>query len=484
MRLAAKLMFVFLAVVMLMTAVGSYFSVRRGFERFERRQQQIARETADAIDKRLAEAWRQGGVDNLLATMQSLGLQDSPHRARWVWFEQTQIGSGDSQTTIFEQRAAIGGGTVSKTFTDEHGERHLRTYYPIELGDSPRGGLEITGSLEPLDAAARETIVTALMSLGSMAIVCVVLVYFAGVRWVAKPLDRLIVKTERIGRGDFSDPLPVCGSDELSQLARALNDMSAKLAEQQQRIHDESAERLATLEQLRHADRLKTVGRLAAGLAHELGTPLNVMSGRAGLIASGKLSVDEITSSANTIKSEADRVTATIRQLLDFARPSKSQRMPVDLGELLCQTIGLLEPLAENRNVQIDITPSSGLIVSADRSQMLQVFTNLLVNAVQSMSAGGTITASVKPCRAKSAGKETADERNCVAVMIRDQGTGIRPEDLESIFEPFFTTKDVGEGTGLGLSIAYGIVQEHGGWIEVESEPERGSCFTVYLPQE
>ncbi len=202
------------------------------------------------------------------------------------------------------------------------------------------------------------------------------------------------------------------------------------------------------------------------------------------MIASGKLSVDEITNSAKTIKAEADRVTTIIRQLLDFARPSKSQRMSLDIGELLSQTIGLIEPLAEKRNVQIELVPSPKLTVLADRSQMQQVFTNLLVNAAQSMPAGGTVTASVNARRAKPPGNERVDELDCVAVAIRDQGTGIRPEDREAIFEPFFTTKDVGEGTGLGLSIAYGIVQEHGGWIELESEPQRGSCFTVFLPRE
>ncbi len=484
MRLAAKLMLVFLAVVMLMTAVGSYFSVRRAFERFERRQQEMARETADAVDNRLAEAYRQGGADSLLAAMQSLALPDPRHHARWVWFEQTEVRDGNSRTTIIEQREAVGSGTMSKTFTDEQGKRHLQTYYPIELGDGPRGGLEITGSLESLDAEARDTIATALISLGVMAVVSFGLVYVAGVRWVGRPLDRLIAKTERIGSGDFSDPIPVRGNDELSQLARALNDMSAKLAEQQTRIHEETAERLSTLEQLRHADRLKTVGRLAAGIAHELGTPLNVVSGRAGLIASGKLSADEVTASANTIKSEADRVTSIIRQLLDFARPGKSQRVPLDVGELLRQTTALIEPLAEKRNVRIETTPSAGVTVAADRSQMQQVFTNLLVNAAQSMNGGGTVTTCVKPCRTKPPNNGSSLECDCVAIEIHDEGMGIQPQDIEHIFEPFFTTKDVGEGTGLGLSIAHGIVQEHGGWIDVESEPGRGSCFTVYLPQE
>jgi two-component system, NtrC family, sensor kinase len=120
----------------------------------------------------------------------------------------------------------------------------------------------------------------------------------------------------------------------LSQLATALNQMCRQLDDQQQRIRSETAERLAAMEQLRHADRLKTVGRLAAGIAHEMGTPLNVVSGRAGLIASGKLSDEEIQQSALTIKAEADRITGIIRQLLDFARRRSPQRNQIDLRDV------------------------------------------------------------------------------------------------------------------------------------------------------
>lgn len=484
MKLAAKLMFVVLAAVMLLTAAGSYFSVRRGFERFERRQQQLAEDTAAKMDARLAEVWRQRGSDGVAEATQSLSLQDGRHQIRWVWFEQSLSSDGSSRTTITEQFLASGGKTVSKMVTDERGNRHLQTYYPVDLGGGPLGGLEVTGSLESLDADAHETIAMALVTLGAVAVVSFATVYVAGIRWVAKPLDRLIAKTERIGQGDFSSPLPVAGNDELSQLARALNGMASQLADQQRRIIDETTERLATVEQLRHADRLKTVGRLAAGIAHELGTPLNVVSGRAGLIASGKLSADEIAASANTIKSETDRITAIIRQLLDFARPSNVQRTSVDIGQLLDETTSLIEPLAEKRSVRIETESASGLAVSADRSQLQQVITNLLVNAAQSMPDGGTVAVSARTCRVKRPECESADEVDCVATSICDQGVGIQPADREHIFEPFFTTKEVGDGTGLGLSIAYGIVQEHAGWIDVESEPGRGSCFTVYLPRE
>ncbi|MCA9179108.1 MAG: HAMP domain-containing protein [Planctomycetales bacterium] len=483
MKLAAKIMLMFLAVVMLMTAAGSYFSVRRGFERFEEQQQQFARDTADAIEDQLADAWRRGGANGLLDAMRSLSVPDPRHKAQWIWLEQTRISDGTG-VQIIERRAGIGGDMESRTITDERGERHLRTFYPIDLGDSPRGGLEVTGSLEPLDNAARETVVTALATIGLMAIVSLALAYAAGMRWVARPLQRLIDKTERIGSGDFSDPLPTRGNDELSELARALNKMSDQLAAQQEKIRDEAAARQATLEQLRHADRLKTVGRLAAGLAHELGTPLNVVSGRAGLIASGQLTEEEVAASARTIKSEAERVTGIIRQLLDFARPARSQREAVDMTRLLEETAGLLEPLAEKVGVRIETRLAPQLFVRADRSQLLQVFTNIVVNAIQAMPTGGVVTVATEACEAPPPDQDTGETRPYLVSRICDQGVGISPEHLEQLFEPFFTTKDVGEGTGLGLSIAYGIVREHGGWIAVDSRPEEGSCFSVYLPLE
>lgn len=477
-------MLVFLLIVVLMTAAGSYFSVRRAFDRFQRRQEQIARETAQAVDDQLAKAWQQGGGQALLQAMNQMGEAIPPHRIRWVWFEQTQVSPGKSTTAVVEQLSIHGKDLISKTTTDQHGQRHLQTFYPIDIGDGPRGGLEVTGSLASHDAATRDTIFVALTSLGVIALTSVGLAYYAGVFWVARPLDQLIAKTERIASGDFGTPIPVKGNDELGQLARALNRMSDQLAAQQQQIRDETAGRLATLEQLRHADRLKTVGRLAAGLAHELGTPLNVVSGRAGLIASGKLSGDEIIASAEIIKSEAVRVTSIIRQLLDFARPSKSQREHVDVGQLLQETLTLLEPLAEKRQVMFEAKHVAGLSVSADRGQLQQVLTNILVNAIQAMPRGGTVTTELRQDEVQPPGDHSGPSRHCVVITITDQGNGIRPEDREQIFEPFFTTKEVGEGTGLGLSIAYGIVQEHGGWIEIESEPGKGSCFAVYLPQE
>jgi len=206
------------------------------------------------------------------------------------------------------------------------GGRVLHTYFRLPLWNAPwRGGLEITDSLSMLDNLAWRTALLAIATIGIAAIVCVGMSYLTDLVWIARPLESLISKTWRVGAGDFSQPLHLSGRDELSELAVAINDMCERLADQQATIRQETEHRHAALDQLRHADRLKTVGRLAAGIAHEVGTPLSVIAGRAALITTGKLDHEQVTTSARAIKSEADRITHIVRQLLDdlFRRVSR-----------------------------------------------------------------------------------------------------------------------------------------------------------------
>jgi signal transduction histidine kinase len=328
-------------------------------------------------------------------------------------------------------------------------------------------------------------VITAVISLAAIALAGAAIVTVVGVRWVAEPLEELLAKTRRIGQGDFGKPLAVHSQDELGQLAQALNEMCVQLNDQQETIRAEAAGRILALEQLRHADRLKTVGRLAAGIAHELGTPLNVVSGRAALIASDSLTADDIRTSAQTIKQEADRIADIIRQLLDFARQRSPQRSRVSLVDLVERTFSFLQPLADKRNVELRWAPGDNAAVAwLDSSQIQQVLTNLVVNAIQAMPDGGLVTTALGTAMASPPDRADLATSAYQTITVEDQGHGIAAEDLKQIFEPFYTTKDVGEGTGLGLSIAFGIVQEHGGWIDVVSEPGKGSKFTVFLPQE
>ncbi|MBC8876464.1 MAG: HAMP domain-containing histidine kinase [Planctomycetes bacterium] len=485
MKLAAKMLSVFFLVVILLTAASSYVAVEQEYDRFEARHRDYARQMATELKERIVVEWQQNGVGGLEHALEMAPIGDRQVRMRWVWFERETLGPDLSDAAKQLRRSAGGGEMVSVMTRDASGVRYLRVYCPVDVGAERQGGLEVTGSLEPIDAKTRDTITGALVTIGATALLGVAMVWLAGVRWVARPLERLMDKTRRIGKGDFSGPLQLKTKDELAKFAEALNDMCEQLTAQQQKIRTETAERIAAMDQLRHADRLKTVGRLAAGIAHELGTPLNVVSGRAGLIASGKLPAEEVTQSAATIKVEADRIAAIIRQLLDFARQRTPKRMEADLRDLVGQTVSLLKSLAEKRNVRIRVQgDDQPYRTCVDFGQIQQVLTNIVVNAIQSMPSGGEITITLADATKRPPDDAAADEQKYRCITVTDQGAGIAADDLEHIFEPFFTTKDVGEGTGLGLSIAYGIVHEHGGWIDVTSEPGRGSSFTVYLPKE
>jgi signal transduction histidine kinase len=219
-------------------------------------------------------------------------------------------------------------------------------------------------------------------------------------------------------------------------------------------------------------------------MAHELGTPLNVIAGRSKLIAGQQLSPDEAQRSARIIGEQAERMTAIMRQLLDFARRGQARKQPVELNGLIGGVVELLAPTARKQAVELPWQAAPApLTVDADPGQLQQVLLNLAMNGIQAMPDGGPLLLQLSQQDVAShpgTGKEEAGPW-CI-IRVEDRGQGIAPQDLPHIFDPFFTTKEVGQGTGLGLSIAYGIVEEHGGWIEVASIPGEGSIFTVFLP--
>jgi len=248
----------------------------------------------------------------------------------------------------------------------------------------------------------------------------------------------------------------------------------------------ETAARVHAMQQLRHAERLVTVGKLASGIAHELGTPLNVVSGRAKMISQSPEASEPVRNNARIVMEQSERMTQIIRQLLDFARAGKPNKALVDLQHLAASTLSLLRPIADKRRVTLRFEAGDPVReVVADAAQLQQVLTNLVVNAVQASPPSSVVEIGLRAAsNASKPGAATppAAARGFVCITICDHGTGMGEDTLERVFEPFFTTKDVGEGTGLGLAVAYGIVQEHGGFITVESKLGEGSRFEVYLP--
>jgi two-component system, NtrC family, sensor kinase len=209
-----------------------------------------------------------------------------------------------------------------------------------------------------------------------------------------------------------------------------------------------------------------------------LGTPLNVVSGRAMMIASGEVTGPEIVENGKIIVEQANRMTSYIRTMLGHARKKAPRKAPADVEVCFERVISLMGRFAVKNEVRLEISDASeAAVLEMGELELLQVLTNLVTNAIQAMPDGGTIMLGTKH------EKKEAPAQSHVAISVRDRGVGIRKEDLPNIFKPFFTTKTESAGTGLGLSIAQGIVREHGGWIDVESEPGVGSCFTICLPQ-
>jgi signal transduction histidine kinase len=232
----------------------------------------------------------------------------------------------------------------------------------------------------------------------------------------------------------------------------------------------EQMQRWAAVEQLRHADRLNVIGVLAAGVAHELGTPLNVIAGNAELLEDQR--------AATIILSQTDKISRIIKHLLAFGRRANGGTTIVELDRVARNAAELLESTAKKRNTLIDVAETATPVhVRATDAQVEQVVSNLLLNAIQAMPRGGTI-------RVCTGVEKRAGGHVYGKIIVEDEGNGIAAADLPRIFDPFFTTKDVGEGTGLGLSVSYGIVQDHGGSIEVASEIGRGTKFVVLLPAE
>ena len=309
--------------------------------------------------------------------------------------------------------------------------------------------------------------------IAAAAVIAVAAVLFAltfgfGVLFVANPLRALVAKANRIGAGDLSGPLRLTGDDEIRDLAVAMNVMCERLSEARERVVEEAQARIRTLEQLRHADRLRTVGELASGIAHQLGTPLNVVRARGSMIAAGEVPEARMRALGQVIVEHVDRMAETIRQLLDFARSEQPKLSSGDLAKTVEQTVALVEPLANQRKLRVELDVHTAAPLRMDAGQVHQALINILVNALHATPEGGCVRVALR------------EEPGAFVVEVQDGGEGIPEDQVPHIFEPFFTTKRA--GTGLGLPISKSIVEQHGGRIEVSSEPGRGTTFLLLLP--
>jgi signal transduction histidine kinase len=277
---------------------------------------------------------------------------------------------------------------------------------------------------------------------------------------ISEPLSILRKATEKVSKGVFEKVgYPVDRDDEISACLNAFNKMTQEIKIRQ--------------EQLLHSRKMASIGTFTFGIAHELNNPINNISLIVdALLEDSDLPYQERLSLYQDLMAQADRSAEIVKSLLEFSRTDQKQMERLSLEEVVDKTVRLvrnkinLQQIKYKKFINTPLQP-----IWIDKSRLQQALLNLLVNAIQAMPNGGTLSIAL------GAG-ETPDE---IRIDVADTGIGIPKEDLDTIFDPFFTTKKEGEGTGLGLSVTYGIIQKHGGRITVQSTPGEGTCFSIFL---
>jgi len=337
------------------------------------------------------------------------------------------------------------------------------------------GAMEIVHQASGVDARVRAAGREVWIRLGVVLVVIVVLTAVALQRQVLRPLSRLLGGIRRLGRGEPGAPLPVERRDEIGRVAEAFNEMAARLEAARLQLLAETERTVELEQQLRQAETLAVAGKLASALAHEVGTPLNIISGRAEFLQTTARLDEAGRKDLEVIIAQIERISKIIRSMLDIVRPQKLEIQPTALGDVLDRLLPLLRHPARRRGVGLRTAiPPDLPRLAADPNQLQQLLINLILNALDATPAGGWIEVSGRP--------EPRHGRAGVAVAVADTGSGI-PDELRSrLFEPFVTTKPAGQGTGLGLAICRDIIKAHGGDIGVDSRAGRGTTFTAWLP--
>jgi len=400
----------------------------------------------------------------------------------------------------------------------------LILYAPLWVQGRTAGGVQMDLAIGDVMTQLLKSQRVILLSIILDAVILVVFGSFLLSRVLVKPLRGLVQLTQKISEGDFNETIEVSSTNEIGQLIASFNRMIERLKANREELEDYVRSLEVANKQLKQAqeelirtEKLASIGRFAAGVAHEVGNPLGAILGYTSMLEKGQIEPGESKDYLQRIEKEIQRINRIVRELLDFSRPSRGEIRQVEVNKLLENTLSLLSYQKSFRNIETQLNLHPDLPrVMGDESQLSQVFLNMMLNAVDAMPEGGVLRIQTEPYVVEDVfgdqfqryfaprrrgdpvesdyfrlrkpdplsailAKFSKGDR-LAKIRISDTGTGIRKEDLEKIFDPFFTTKPPDKGTGLGLSICLRIVESAGGVIRVESEAGQGSTFEIYLP--
>jgi signal transduction histidine kinase len=482
MGLKLRLVLVLMIPVVLVAGVYGYIrSEREQAQLLEDQQQDMAR-MAKAVRIAVENALRDRQITDVKRLLtEMVEYQEAIDRIRLFDLDlgpslvSSQLTLGDDVPTEALRRAIASG--QPQTLTEKRHGRPL-LYYIAPIRDR-RGQTIAALELVQVATRAQHRIREANRDIALRLVVLVIsIALLAGAmlqRQVLQPLARLMDGIRRVGRGEAGPPLPVERRDELGRVAEAFNEMAVRLDAARRELVAETEHALDLERQLRQAATLAVAGKLASSIAHEIGTPLNIISGRAEFLLKMAPPQSPERRDLESIVGQIERISRSIHALLDTVRVQKPEARPTVIAEVLEAFLPLLTHAARRRGVTLETDlPDSLPPMLADPAQLQQVLINLILNALEATPAGGRIVI--------GAATREREGQPGIAASVTDTGVGI-PSDLRGrVFEAFFTTKPRGEGTGLGLSICRDIVRAHGGDIEVASEPGAGSTFTFWIP--
>jgi len=354
--------------------------------------------------------------------------------------------------------------------------------FPLRDDDGTNlGSIAIVRPLDALRADLRSETVSTFLSILSL------IVGVAGVGWflvhlyVGHPLGKLMVAMEDVRAGNLTANVSVQRTDEVGRLTAEFNAMVRELEGARRRLIEATESREALEAGLRRVDKLASLGQLSAGLAHEIGSPLQILNGRARALASRADLPAEIRRIAQVFEEQSDRIAKIVEQLMTVARRKPAQWGEFDLGSTVGPIVELMGHEARRRGVRLEFDYANPLPkVVADVDQVQQVTLNLLSNALRATPRGGQVRLTLAASSFKTG--QSTPEHPSVSLVVQDTGCGISEELLGHIFEPFFTTWAEAGGAGLGLAVVRSIVDEHGGTIAVSSEKSVGTRLTVHFP--
>jgi two-component system NtrC family sensor kinase len=372
------------------------------------------------------------------------------------------VGTRMSQA-VYDEVIRRGGGWSKPAFVVN--DWYLTAYEPIRDPTGRVIGAIYVGLLQAPFARAQTTVTLRFLLLMTVATATSLVLIFLVTMVVMRPIGRIAKMSRKIIDGDISARVGIRPPGEMGVLCQAVDYMADAIAERENQMKQ------ALRYQVTGAEKLASIGRLAAGVAHEINNPLT------GVLTFSYLLRDKPNMDAqdredlDLIIRETSRAADIVRGLLDFARERPVLMERLDLNEVVRRTVRLIANQKKFEKITIDELLQEDLPeVQGDMNQLQQVLLNLSLNACAAMPDGGKLTIRTA----------VADDR--VVLKVTDTGCGIKPEHLDHIFEPFFTTQDVGKGTGLGLSVTHGIIEQHGGQLEVRSREGEGTTFTIYLP--